>query len=66
VYDLPEEYWHTYRSRLESVTADDVLGAAQELVRPEEALILLTGDAAKVAGELESAGLGPVEIVSPA
>ena len=66
VYDLPDDYWHTYRSRLESVTADDVLEAARELVRPDEALILLTGDAAKVAGELESAGLGPVEIVSPA
>jgi zinc protease len=66
VYDLPDDYWHTYRSRLESVSVDDVLTAARELVRPDEALILLTGDAAKIKEELASAQLGPLEIVSPA
>ena len=66
VYDLPDDYWHAYRSRLESVTADDVLTAARELVRPDEALILLTGDAGKIREELESAELGPLEVVSPA
>ena len=66
VYDLPDDYWHAYRSRLESVTADDVLEAARELVRPDEALILLTGDAEKIREELASAEFGPVEIVSPA
>lgn len=66
VYDLPDDYWHAYRSRLESVTADDVLGAAQELVRPDDALILLTGDAGKIREELASAELGPLEVVSPA
>ncbi len=62
-YDLPDDYWHAYRSRLESVTADDVLTAARELVRPDEALILLTGDAAKIGEELGAAGLGPLEVV---
>jgi predicted Zn-dependent peptidase len=66
VYDLPDDYWHAYRSRLESVTADDVLGAAQELVRPDDALILLTGDAGRIREELASAELGPLEVVSPA
>jgi zinc protease len=66
VYDLPDDYWHAYRSRLEAVTADDVLTAARELVRPDEALILLTGDAAKIGEDLGSAGLGPLEIVTPA
>ena len=66
VYDRPADYWHAYRSRLESVAADDVLGAAQELVRPDDALILLTGDAGKIRDELASADLGPLEVVSPA
>jgi zinc protease len=66
IYDLPDEYWHAYRSNLEAVTAADVLGAARELVRPDEALILLTGDAARVGEELGAAGLGPLEVISPA
>ena len=66
VYGLPDDYWHTYRTRLESVTASDVLEAARELIRPDEALILLTGDAARVGDDLAAADLGPLEVVSPA
>jgi zinc protease len=63
VYDLPDDYWHTYRSRLEAVTPDDVQAVARELVRPDEALILVVGDASKVADELRAAELGSVEVV---
>jgi zinc protease len=63
VYDLPDDYWHTYRSRLEAVSTNDVLDAARELVRPDEALILLTGDAGSLRDELASSGLGPLEVV---
>ena len=66
VYDLPDDYWHTYRTRLEAVSTDDVLAAARELVRPDEALILLTGDAARIGDELAAADLGPLEIVAQA
>ncbi len=66
VYDLPDDYWHTYRTHLESVTAADVHDAAVELVRPDEALILLTGDAATIREELDGAGLGPLEVVPAA
>ena len=63
IYDLPDDYWHTYRSHLEAVTPQDVLDAARELVRPDEALILLTGDAGRVRDELEAAELGPLEVI---
>jgi AcrR family transcriptional regulator len=63
IYDLPDDYWHTYRSHLEAVTPQDVLDAAHELVRPDEALILLTGDAGRVRDELEAAELGPLEVI---
>ena len=64
VYDLPDDWWHAYRSRLEAVTPDDVQAVARELVRPDEALILVVGDASKVADELRAAELGPVEVVA--
>ena len=66
VYGLPEDYWHTYRSRIEAVTTDDVLSAARDLVRPEDALILLTGDAARLRDELAEAGLGSLEVIPAA
>ncbi len=65
IYDLPEDYWLNYRSRIEAVTATDVLEAARELIRPAEALVLLTGDAARISEELTAADLGPVDVVSP-
>jgi zinc protease len=64
VYDLPDDWWHTYRSRLEAVMPDDVQAVARELIRPDEALILVVGDASKVADELRAAELGPVEVVA--
>jgi zinc protease len=66
VYDLPADWWQTYRDRLEAVGAADVHAAARELVRPDEALILLTGDAATLRAHLEAADLGPVEVIAPA
>ena len=64
VYDLPDDWWHGYRSRLEAVTPDDVQAVAHDLIRPAEALILVVGDASKIADELRAAELGPVEVVA--
>ncbi len=62
VYDLPDEWWHAYRSNLEAVTPADVLATARDLVRPDEALILIVGDASAVRGDLEALDLGPLEV----
>ena len=66
VYGLPDDYWHTYRSHIEEVSPADVHAAALELVRPDEALILLTGDAGRVRDDLAASGLGPLEVVAAA
>ncbi|HEY6609059.1 MAG TPA: pitrilysin family protein [Candidatus Limnocylindria bacterium] len=62
VYDLPDEYWHTYRGQIEGVTPDSVRATAAELVRPDEALVVLTGDASRIRDEIEGLGLGPIEV----
>ena len=64
MYDLPDDWWHAYRSRLEAVTPADVHRVARELVRPEDSLVLVVGDAASFGDELNEAGLGSVEVVS--
>ncbi|HUH16552.1 MAG TPA: pitrilysin family protein [Methylomirabilota bacterium] len=65
VYGLAHDWWRAYRSRIEAVSAADVHAVARELVQPDEALILLTGDAALLRDELDAAAFGPLEVVSP-
>ena len=66
VYGLAKDFWHTYRSRIEAVTAAGVRETADELIRPDQALVLLTGDAAVIAADLEAAQIAPVEVVPAA
>ncbi|MFN2483878.1 MAG: M16 family metallopeptidase [Candidatus Limnocylindria bacterium] len=63
VYGLPDDYWVTYRDRIDAVAAGDVLGAAQRLVRPSELAIVMAAEAERVGTALEGADFGPVEIV---
>jgi len=63
VYELPHDWWQTYRSSLEAVGAEDVYRVARELVRPDEALVLLTGDASQLRDSLAAADLGPLVVI---
>ncbi len=65
VYGLEDDYWQTYRGHIEAVSGDDVQRAATELIRPDQLVILLSGDAARLGDELGEAVFGPVEVVSP-
>lgn len=65
VYGLDHDWWATYRDRIEAVGPPEVLGAATALVRPDEALVVLVGDAEAVRPGLEAANLGPVEVIRP-
>jgi zinc protease len=63
-YGLPDDYWQTYRDRLEAVSESDIRSAANELIVPDKLLCLVVGDAAKVRAELEATGVGPMELVA--
>lgn len=63
VHDLPDDELATYRARIEAVTVDDVLSAAQAHLDLERAAAVLVGDAAAIATSLEGAGFGPVEVL---
>jgi zinc protease len=63
VYDLADDFWQTYRASVEAVGTAEAHAAAVELIRPDELLILAAGDAAKIRGEVEALGMGPVEVV---
>lgn len=48
LYELPEDYLQTYRSNIESVSAEDVQRVAQKYVRPQEMAIVIVGDAKEI------------------
>lgn len=63
VYGLADDFWQTYRDRVEAVGTAEAHAAAVELIRPDELLILAAGDAGRIRGEIEALGIGPVEVV---
>ena len=62
-YDLPPDYWLSYRDRVEAVTTDAVRGVMERFLDPDRLVFAAVADGAKVRRDLE--GLGIVEEVSP-
>jgi zinc protease len=60
IYGLDEKYFDTYRANVTSVTAKDVLNAAQRHVIPERLRLVVVGDPEVIRGPLEDLGIGPV------
>jgi zinc protease len=57
-YNLPEDYYKTYIQRLEAVTADDIMAAANKYINTDALIITAVGKAADIATSLEK--FGPV------
>jgi predicted Zn-dependent peptidase len=62
IHGLPDDELARYRPAIEAVTAADVTLAAQSHIHPDEAAILLVGDAAAFLPALEDAGLGAITV----
>lgn len=54
--ELPEDYYATYLQRLEAVTMDDVLAAAERFLSPDSCTVLVVGDKETVAESLKGVG----------
>jgi zinc protease len=55
-YDLPDDTFDRFVEAVEAVEADDVLVAAEEVIRPAEATIVVVGDADATQPMLEQLG----------
>lgn len=44
-YNLPDDYYKNYLGRLEAITVDDVLEASSKYIKPENAYIVVAGNA---------------------
>ena len=63
IHGLPDDDLDCYRVAIEAVTAEDVQRVARAHIDPERVAIVVVGDHERFAGELETAGLGAVEVV---
>ncbi len=65
IYDLPSDWYDSYRARMGAVTVDDVLAAARAYVHPDSLQIVIVGDAGAIREPLEALAFGPVDVVNP-
>lgn len=52
-YDLPKDFYQNYLKKIESITKEDVLKAAQTYIKPEHANILIVGNKDEVAEKVD-------------
>jgi zinc protease len=62
IYDLPMEYFDTYRAKVRAVTAADIQRVAQRYLVPEQLQILAVGDPAAIEAPLRALHVGEVVI----
>jgi zinc protease len=62
LFGLPADYLQMYRTRLAAVTTPQLQQAARALIRPEQALVVVVGDAQKLHDRLKA--IAPVRLVS--
>jgi zinc protease len=62
IYDLPSDYYDTYRANIHNVSEDSVLGAAKAHLHPELLQTVIVGDAATVRGSLTDPSSGEVTV----
>jgi zinc protease len=63
-YELPGDYFDTYRARVQAVTSTDVLLAARAHLHPDELLIVAVGDVEQIEGPLADMNLGPIIVTT--
>lgn len=66
IFDLPENFYDTYREKIKAVTPKDVLDAAKTYVLPEKLQIVVVGDATLITEPVEKLNFGDISVRSPA
>lgn len=65
-YGRPDDFVETLPEQFRSLTLEDVMAAAEEVIQPSAFTWLVIGDAAQIKASLEALDLGPVSVRTPA
>ncbi|MGB8329223.1 MAG: pitrilysin family protein [Polyangiales bacterium] len=63
VFGLPDDYWDLYRQRIRKTSSTEAQYVARNYIRPNDALVVVVGQAADFARSLQE--FGPVTVLSP-
>lgn len=62
IWGLPIDFYVTYRERLAAVTPEDVRKVAMSRLTPDNLIVVVAGDAAKIEAPIRARNLGRVEV----
>ena len=62
IFELPDDYYDSYRARVRALSAGEVWQAARRHLRPAGSQVVVVGDPAKVSEPLAGLGLGTVRV----
>jgi zinc protease len=62
LYNRPLDYFAKLPAKYEALTQADIARVAQQYLHPDQLVIVMAGDRAKIEPALKDAGLGPVEV----
>ena len=65
VWGLPMDFYTTYRERLAAVTPEDVRRVATSKLTPNNLVVVVAGDVAKIEAPIRARNLGTVEVWDP-
>ncbi|MGH7650687.1 MAG: M16 family metallopeptidase [Gemmatimonadaceae bacterium] len=62
IYDLPADYYNSYRRNIHGITVEKVLTAARSHLHPEKLQTVIVGDAGKIGTALNGLDLGKITV----
>jgi zinc protease len=65
IYDLPADYFESYRKNIRAVSAEAVLQAARSHLHPDELQTIVVGDARLIRGPISDLNVGDPHVHSP-
>jgi zinc protease len=60
-----QDFLFRYKAAVEGVTAEDVLGAAQRHLHPQQQTVVVVGDASAIKPQLQAAGFSVQPLLLP-
>ncbi|MGE5315035.1 MAG: M16 family metallopeptidase, partial [Acidobacteriota bacterium] len=60
-FGLPDDYYDTYPAKVNALKADDITGAARNVLHPDQMVWVVVGDKAKIEPSLKELNLGEVK-----
>lgn len=64
VFDLPDDFFTSYRDRVAKVTVSDVARVAAQYIDPRTAVVVVVGDRKKIEAGIRALNLGPLKVLT--